>query len=120
MTKQEVFTKVWTTLQARGFTRAGITTYDGGFRCQYHSPVGPCAIGIFIPDELYDPAMDEQLWQTQLAIERAPELLALAELEYIGLFFEDLQSAHDQGVTPRDMEIQLRKFARDYNLEIPA
>lgn len=118
MTEQEVFDKVWEALKARGWTRAGVTRPDGKFQCQYRSPVGPCAIGLFIPDELYDPKMDEENWQTRFAVKLAPNLLVS---EFKGpSFLEDLQDAHDLGATPEEMETYFRKVASEYNLEIPA
>lgn len=118
MTPQDIFNRVWNTLKERGWTRAGVQT-DDGFKCQYRSPVGPCAIGIFLAEEEYIPEMDENGgWTTDRAVERCA---ALRGVELPGQWFlADLQFAHDQGASPDKMRATLEYFARQYNLEIPA
>lgn len=121
LTKQEIFTKVYETLRERGFTRAGVNQADGEgeyFSCRYRSPIGPCAIGIFITDEEYDSAYENIGAGT--AIRGMCSALHEPLDEYGGKFFNALQSAHDEGRTPEIMEAYLRDFARLEGLEIPA
>lgn len=115
MTYQEIFTKVWTTLKARGFTRAGEYRPSGHFVCRYRSPIGPCAIGILMTDEEYDESFEG------LSARDIIRVGACAAAEGLGLvFFDDLQTCHDEGTTPEEMELRLQNFASLRNLEIPA
>lgn len=115
MTRQEIFNKVWSVLRDRGFTRAGTTNSVGNFYCRYRSPVGPCAIGILMTDEEYDEKFEG------LPARDVIEAGACVAAEGINTYFvEDLQSAHDEGTDPAEMEFRLRGFAAIHNLEIPA
>lgn len=121
LTKQEIFTKVYETLRERGFTRAGITLrYEDGeevFSCRYRSPVGPCAIGIFITDEEYDSTLEHK--EADEAITGMCAALRKPLGEYGWAFFSLLQATHDEGHTPELMEAELRLFAQDHGLEVP-
>lgn len=122
LTKQEIFTKVYETLRERGFTRAGVQLLDEEgepyFTCKYRSPVGPCAIGIFIEDAEYSesfegtPAAD--------AIDQMCAVLRDPLKQHGSLFFYELQEAHDNGKTPELMQEHLNEFAAIHNLEIPS
>lgn len=116
MTKQEIFTKVWTVLRDRGFTRAGEYRSTYHFACSYRSPVGPCAIGILMTDEEYKESLEGL--SARDVIRRGA--CAAAEGVDDMNFFEDLQAAHDEGTVPEEMETRLKHFAEAYNLEIHA
>ena len=55
LTLQQVFDTALQTMRARDYVAAA-TTVTG---CLYRSPIGPCAIGASIPDELYDPIIEQ-------------------------------------------------------------
>lgn len=60
-------------------------------RCHYRSPNGnKCAIGCFIPDEKYDPAMDDGMMTRQVC-EIIRDDLPTNDIN----FLYHLQSAHD-------------------------
>lgn len=122
MNNQEIFTKVYTTLRDRGFTRAvelveDVDPFGTPYSreiCRLRSPNGPCAIGILLPDEVYKPYMEG----CSLSDSRSLSGYFL-NLGYDLNFLQDLQAAHDRGKTPDDMENNLKFLAFDNDLEMP-
>lgn len=121
MTEQELFTRAFLALRERGFTRAwddnavrpGALLNVKGM-CMYRSPIGPCAMGLFISDAEYDKRMEgrgicEVLTQYKVG----------ALQGFRGSFLVELQEAHDTGKTPGLMERNLRWFASKLDLEVP-
>jgi hypothetical protein len=115
-----MFTKVYETLRERGFTRAGVLLSDEMgeyFSCRYRSPRGPCAIGIFLPDEAYDARFEGT--PASYVAEFCPELKPLTLTAYDRKFLFQLQVAHDDGISPELMKDYLERFAAKYELEVP-
>jgi hypothetical protein len=117
MVRQEVFDKVWGVLLARGFTRGGEyrDATPESFVCLYRSSNGPCAAGIFIEDEEYNPVLEGKdiiCFQGKVKF-----FTGLIDNEID--FLRRLQRIHDKGNTPGKMKESLENFAKDYNLTIP-
>jgi hypothetical protein len=121
MTPQEIFDTVATHLFTQG-ERAGIFVDeddDSGpeFKCQYRTPHGAkCAVGVLLPDEVYDPAMEgssvlgicEAGFQVPSWIASTPNLL------------RDLQQVHDEPLSwynDKSMLDDLRIIADRYDLD---
>lgn len=117
MNEQELFNKAYIGLDGQGFKRS--FDIDKG-RCMYRGPDGrKCAIGHAIPDELYDPIMEEGMPGSGFGI-----LLGLMGFAVFGdferhEFANNLQSAHDCADCPEDMKHRLQNFAKNYGLTIP-
>lgn len=123
MTNQEIFDKVVDMLAARDFARAGayvpVINNDDvetgtRFSCMYRSPIGPCAIGLFIPDELYVPEMEGKTAGRLFNEFDIPELADTP----LG-FLSELQQAHDQAVSAEHMKRALRSMACMFGLSLP-
>lgn len=106
-TRQEIFDKAWTGLESQGF----LQSKEPG-RCMYRGFGGRrCAVGWCIPDEKYDPGFEGRGPTTEIC-----EAVGLPDA--LG-FLTNLQKTHDEGYTPKGMEQNLRRFAREHNLIIP-
>lgn len=125
MTKQEIFDKVWDHFVVKGNPRSQVET-PGGDTCRFRQdqtaacPVR-CAVGLFIPDDAYVPAMDDSCGTSTCLrelYELPPEIDALFE-EHDALFYA-LQQAHDSSETPAALHAGLRNVARRYSLTVPA
>ena len=120
-TVQSAFTFAFNALRERGFTRAGIERILRGearFKCRYRGAHGmACAIGLFIPEENYSPALED--YGPLEVMAQCPLLANLYNPAGIE-FMERLQAAHDTGHTPEVMETNLRDLASRYSLEVPA
>jgi hypothetical protein len=123
MTAQQVFDTVYTTLKARGFTQARRGAWD----CAYRSEVGPCAAGIFIPDEEYDRTFEGTAVPTSGLVashytpaqSRLVNILASVVGEDNLLLLREMQGAHDLSADSEHMEQRLRTVARAYRLTVP-
>lgn len=59
LTLQQVFDNALNVMRARNYKPAYDPDADGGAGgCMYRSSIGPCVIGASIPDELYDPLLE--------------------------------------------------------------
>ena len=120
MDKQEIFNKVWE--RAKIHVKSINPASD---LCMYRNPNGNnnhCFVGVCIPDELYDPAIEEarvvnllnpnvRYWYNS----KITKLFEGIEPNFLG----DLQRIHDH--TPFiDWELNLKEIANKYNLSIPA
>lgn len=116
-TLQEIFDTAYLGLAKQGFrqsvpSRKGMESPD----CLYRGKNDrKCAIGHCIPDELYEPCMDDP-----------NDTFGYQDFIEIGMFtgikcedFRGLQSAHDDGFTPQVMKKMLAEFAKDRGLSIP-
>ena len=93
MTPQEIFDTVAEHLAKQG--HPALSGYKGS--CMYRNKNGEsCAVGCLIPDEMYDPKMDEEDISIETLIHHEPEFLFPDYFkDNIGLL-SHLQIAHDQ------------------------
>jgi hypothetical protein len=114
MNGQEAFTKVWTGLKAQGFLRA---LGEGG-TCAYRGTEGRrCAAGILIPDAEYRPEFESKTISQLVRLKQVPSLNDMSE--DVRNVVQDCQWAHDDSITPADMEGNLRNVAARYKLTVP-
>ena len=133
LTPQQVFDRVWKWFVTEQNPRA----VSSGGKCMLRTSSGAkCAIGIFIPDEMYSPGMEED---TIVGICNQVPFMR-KELSSIKIsWLSDLQRCHDgkwnvQGekegawlcngkdflsLSPSDIEGRLRMFASEYTLSVP-
>lgn len=111
-TAQEIFSTV-----AHHLLNQGRKAQDHHDSCFYRFNNLKCAIGILIPDKLYDPDMEGLPIESLLNFpELAPHLLASdrALIKSIQLL-EDLQSCHDDEPV-EDWKLILHAIAHEFNL----
>jgi hypothetical protein len=129
--KQELFNIAWNGIKSQGFQQSVLRNEDGTVKghnegprfvasCAYRDPQGrKCAVGWMIPDEKYDPKLENRLASSREVCEAA----GLNADYYAGEshFARQLQMAHDmvESSTPEGMEKNLRAFALGYALDIP-
>jgi hypothetical protein len=112
-TRQEIFDIAWTGLKSQGFNQA-LMAGDPQKVCAYRGAGGSkCAIGWCIPDD-YDGHIPECTGVAHPCI-KGPAGIDDEDLAFAG----QLQSCHDTGETPSEMEASLRAFAREHDLTIP-
>lgn len=111
MTEQEIFDKAVSVIAARGYTTAGVYNDTGAFRCQYRSPVGPCAIGSLLDDNEVKSEWDENTISVSRIFFELPE-----RIRGVG-FLDSLQAAHDEGNTPAQIRQNFIDFAARYGLD---
>ena len=112
-TKQTLFTAVWNGLAKQGFKRS---VRDDGL-CKYAGPNETgCAVGVLLPRDV---AKSLDRTATTTAIE---DLIARgivrASKEKSNLL-DACQLAHDHGITPAEMQEELRKVAKQFGLTVP-
>ena len=119
--RQRVFNKAYRGLKAQGFKRAvrvWTNTYTGEqeFSCQYRAEDGKkCAIGHCIPDSKYDRGFEG-------GSATASGICKVMGYKYMSddaRWATDLQRAHDEGLTPAEMQQRLTEFANKHNLTVP-
>ena len=99
MTPQEIFDAVATHLLKQG--RAAM---DEQGRCVYRGPNGTrCAAGAVIPDELYDPAMENSPIDDVLAMYPRLAVAVGTDVDTVSLLIE-LQEVHDNLANCRSPE----------------
>lgn len=111
LTQQQAFDKVWQWFVVDKNPRSMV-----GTRCQYRGTSGAkCALGVLIPDALYDDILDEGM-SYQSVVDR------------VGLppwykFWKQLQGCHDDTSREDDFTTgitdNLTNFATTYSLDIP-
>lgn len=118
MNKQEVFDKVYDHFITQGNPRS---VEEGGKGCLYRGPDGArCAVGLLIPDDLYEPEMDVT-GDVRGLLADFPQLgrvLGVKSQDDTD-FLQALQSAHDE-VDYVPIEDGLRTVAQTYRLAVPA
>lgn len=120
MDRQDIFKRVVRNLRAQG-RRAVKVDKIGKERCCYRAPDGcKCAIGGLIPDELYDPQMDNLNGSflgmgVRDVLLTVPALVALwgVEGDLDIQFLQDLQFMHDKA---SDLEAAFVNFAAAHAL----
>lgn len=121
LTKQEIFNIAWTGLKAQGFRKALNSNGD----CVYRARNGTrCAVGMVLPDHLYEWEMDNQEVGGTGVINLVKNFPKVRKLfggsKDMLNFLSALQGCHDSGDDePEDMERQLRSFAKRRRLSIP-
>jgi hypothetical protein len=133
MTRQQMFDRVWQHFVVEKGPASGNVT-----RCYYRSENGAkCALGLLIPDEMYDPQMEGT--PSQALLGGWPQVRELLEQGYDGspdcfasslwTFTRSLQFCHDTAVEScydggesfhTLVENQLRDFAVWQDLTIPS
>ena len=116
MIYQQHFNKVWDYF----ITKENPKSYDSttGY-CLYRGPNGTrCAIGILIPDKLYNPGMEKSSIDSVLT--NFPKLADYLESKSMEdrVFMYKLQSCHDDPITKESMKQKLVELASEYNLQI--
>jgi hypothetical protein len=132
MDKQAIFDKVYThlmTQKKRAARRERIPSIYGVSHrraiCQYRAADGlRCAVGALIPDELYDPWMDEAgsvfaLFGDGRSAPLAGHLGLNLDSEEELDFLANLQYIHDQN-KPSLWRRKLNRLAKDAGLTVPA
>ncbi len=122
MTKQEIFNKVWDWFVVKNNPRSVSPTGS----CCYRGVNGSkCAIGVLLPDELYQPRFEGYLAKDLLMALATAGPAGVAFVESIGgevdsdLFLQQLQDAHDDShVCP--VYGALRDVAEEFKLAIPS
>lgn len=125
MTKQEMFNKVWDWfVVGKNLPSATIDDY-----CRYRGVNGAkCAIGIFIPDTVYNASM-EGLAVRKL-LQEYPELIPFVtptdcDIPLVIPFLVKMQSAHDLAVVDVSEEVapdfhqSIKRRLTDMGLQIP-
>ncbi len=117
--RQEMFNRAWNGLKSQGFERC-MALCGGHEQCAYTDETGTkhCAWGWVDPAAAASGSAGSVylLQDEKVGIAGAVDKYDYAMVK----FMADLQSAHDSGKTPADMEQHLRSFALKYELEIPS
>jgi hypothetical protein len=115
LTNQEAFNEVWNWFVVEKHPKSvgePGSRYVLGNDCKYRGPNGnKCAIGVLIPDELYDEEWDGG---------RGANLREIQLEEWKNLdwaLLKEMQECHDYDFL--NMEPRLRRIAEDYELSIP-
>ncbi len=134
MTRQEIFNEVWGRFildrAPASFTPNPDLNSDSTALCAYRGPGGArCAVGLFIPDEIYDPRLENVnpaglLFHLDSYTQSDPFLVMLLEHHH---FLEELQVCHDDSCVASlqgdsfhvVIEQKLRELAWDEDLEVP-
>lgn len=126
LTKQEIFDRVAEHLLTQ-MEKSGVVdeTCGYGFRCLYRGPNGlKCAAGALIPDELYDPCIEDVSIESDktgdfITSETLRLLVSIREkcgIEEEKDFVRELQKIHDE-FAPEYWEIELKELAKENDLE---
>lgn len=123
MTLQEIYDKV-----AEALIRQGVAATDYTGRCRYRFYTSDgrllkCAIGHLIPDEDYDPAMEEKAVH-DILIPNQKLMNKLFGSEHsnalLSYFISNLQDAHDSEFWEGGLDVwkdAMRSLAKKYNLD---
>jgi hypothetical protein len=116
MTNQDIFDTV-----AIHLIKQGKKSADANGDCLYRSPEGlKCAVGCLIPDEVYDPEMEERVISRLLG--------CYDSLNFLWPYYDllnDLQRTHDMLLTENQtwkdaVILRLYELAEKYNLSTAA
>lgn len=119
MTRQEIFNRIWTHLNQQ--KRPAINK-EGGcvYRYKTKTRTLSCAIGCLIPDELYDPEMEND--GVDNLFEQFPKVRKLLGARNAD-FLSRLQIAHDSYLHSAGIKkwrIAMKTIAENYKLKVPA
>lgn len=121
MTDQEIFDKVATHLLTQNAKSVGAPG-----KCMYRAEDGKmCAVGVLIPDEAYDPCIENvpvAFCSTYNQEEKAAKLFAILKSQGLERKLSTLlrlQAVHDE-TNPEDWKSELAKFAaqRELNTDV--
>lgn len=114
-TLQELFTQAYLGLASQGFQQSiklGSCLYRGPNNLR-------CAIGWCIPDEAYDEKF-EGTAPTSAAFAPICHALGISPTDMdMRHILDELQTCHDNGDTPEEMQRRLTEFALENSLTIP-
>lgn len=121
---QEVFNKVATHLFTQGRQAADEDSHGlGGISCRYRASDGTrCAVGVLIPDEVYDSEMEGQdVGSLLLGLgDVSPAYPALTWLVPLRSLLDNLQDVHDFDFnwrSDKEMREALREVAQRHRLD---
>ncbi len=114
MTNQEMFNKAVIGLRRQGWTRAGFVDSRGNFMCRYADGSGRrCAWG-HVDISLHS-GHSNSIWGLHFRSIGIAATLTCGQMN----FAQDLQTAHDGGYTPLDMQVAFRGLGERYGLTWP-
>lgn len=128
LSKQDILDKVWQWFIIERNPQAVIRDEYGGKACRYRMDETPecqqrCAIGIFIPDELYTPLVESQVDALLCGGNSdrrkvVDHLFSIIDFEIPDMkhFLRNLQATHDMARSLEDFETKLIELASQYNL----
>lgn len=109
---EEIFLKAYNGLASQGFVRSMALS-----QCSYRGSEGrKCAAGYLIPDELYDPNMEGQIFAD--VCEEFPNIPYADNPAAVRLICR-LQRLHDGGDTPELMQAALKHYAEAIEITLP-
>lgn len=110
ITNQEFFDKTIRHFVTQGYQSTGLEGI-----CLYRDPNGgSCAAGCHIPDDLYDPAMEENAIHAVLST--YPKLRNYIPDEYLASALQDIHDDRLNWDCPKHMVINLQEIAEEYGL----
>lgn len=119
MDNQQAFTTIVTHLAQQARRALSLPDTDTRPHCQYRGAEGrKCAIGVLIPDGLYDPEMDAGSgMRVDQILDRYPAVRKLLD-GVSPLMLSELQQTHDKTDVGR-WPGQVRRVAKTYELTLP-
>ncbi len=125
-TPKEVYDHIMAALDADSFPSYGLCRKFGFNSCAYRAEkVKACAFGIFIPDELYNDAMEGINAMSVIDIlgesNKFPSFFFVSNGDLENPFINRLQGVHDALVhewNPKKFKTEVRKLFREFNLQI--
>lgn len=114
MTDQEAFNKVWDHFVTKKSPPSIAGNPASGPYCMYRSPVGPCAVGVLIPDEIYSDSWEKSSIAQLLSGSTYHDARALQEY-FSGMSFSLLsafQTIHDGYAALRGVNSGIRYTGR--------
>lgn len=120
MTRQEVFNKVWDWfIVQKNPQSVDYEEEDCKYRIFKEDKTLKCAIGCLIPDDLYEPKMDEGAgYNCKSLLLIYPTLKKTLDIKDEDFeFLSDLQTAHDYDF--HRLEGQLISIAKLYSVDVP-
>ena len=114
LTEQDAFNKIYEWFSDPSHAKS----YDAHqMLCKYRDDHGnKCAIGVLIPDELYDPAMENM--SLGEVVDRLPSVFDDVNMSMN--FLLRVQHAHDDAHDRENVIEQLQIVADGFQLEVPA
>jgi hypothetical protein len=117
LSQQQIFDKVSTHLLAQN-KRSSFIKDSGQEYCRYRQDGLMCAVGCLIPDDKYEPEMENQLVEAPRVLNSLTAIVDVKDDEVIGLLVK-LQEIHDNTSPPEWFE-HLGSLAGRYSLNTEA